>query len=246
MPKLLFVMLFLGLSVAHARPPMIQVGGGVEADSSGEVSVLLAVNFAGIPDLEATLWYYARLRGEVAFNGQGVPYLDIRFAPLGVTFDEFGAELLPVHIQRNVSIDNAISVRVTAVGFRAGTNTDVRWGGVIPFARMAVDALGFKTAHFLEHQSLHGFSLAAADVAVGLVGETSDETFDITIAFGARADVAFALSGAQSDARLYTELSSSFVDFFRVFVRGAYNAYLHSAYDPRTEWQLIAGAGFQF
>ena len=185
--------------------------------------------------------------------------MDIEFIPIafGVRIDdpsipgETGAALqaLPLHISRNVAIDRELSVRATALGFYARLPmTSQQSHRLAVFGKIAVDALGFKSASYVSanRETFSGVAIGNANLAIGLASSTRDGKIRVAVTFGAEGDLAFNMNALQSDARIYAELTANFTEFFYVFVRGAYNVALSTTTDAQTEMQLMSGAGFQF
>lgn len=255
------------LSSAHARP-MIEVGAGAMASSSGEMSVVLKLSTPGFrvdESGEMSGIILARFKGEVAVGavpGQAgeLPYFDIEFIPLGMgTFVREGLSpglsggmfgVLPVHASRDVRVDRDLTVRVTALAFAVQgmvNDRDDRRSGA--FVKLAVDALGYKAAKYAadNRDTFHGFSIGGAEAEAGLALSPLSRSFKVLVVAGARGDIAYGNQGFLSDGSVYAEVRAEIREFMQLFLRGSLIAAEgadDAAYD--TEARLMAGVGFVF
>ena len=231
-------LLVSALAFAEPRPPMIQVGLGVEAGTERDVEALVALSFNGFQVVPGVGIYIARLRGEAAFvPSSSLSYFDIEFIPVVLGYPDsdgrvpgvtgFEIHALPIHATRNVAIDRDLSVRVTAVGVQARMPLSLsQRNRLVAFAKIAVDALGFKSAAYVSahRETFRGFSVGSAALELGLAAGTVDGKIRVSVAFGAGGDLSFNLSGVQADTRVYGELVANFTEFFYLFARAAYHA----------------------
>jgi len=263
--------------------PMIEVGVGGETEGNG-LDVLLHVNVGvrktveeGDPDdilviSEQQMW--AHMSGNVSFNtnpGNGqtaVPYMDIRFVPWEDTVTVGNSEdhlmlsgtlqLLPIHIGRNVAIDQNVVVQVSVVGVNLRKDL-VHWddvsalGNVTIFAQLAADAIGYKMANHVvdANGTFHGFHLLGLTGSVGANMEISDN-FNVRIELGGSADVNFGGNtqngfAIQSDMGAYAAVRLTIAKFIELFVQGSYNAQCE-AFSTGCQGvpQLMFGATFYF
>jgi hypothetical protein len=250
-----------------ARADMIEFGGtgggtGFEAASGGGgVNLLLHAELT--PTGRAFIYpistyaFVARIRGDVAVSSDGsVPFLDLEFTGVGIGFDVVGLKYFNADIKRDVRVDNAASVRVTAVGFwgdSLAAMKDQGNGDVDPFVRLAVDMIGYKmAAHVADLGTFHGFNLGAVDLEAGLAARLS-EGFRARVSIGGQGDLSFGgnVDGRSVSARIdggfYTQVSLDIAELVRVYARAGINLSLDSGVDAAgSSRQLMVGAELRF
>jgi len=263
---LLAVVFSASAALADGRRPLIQVGAGVEGSRSGGANVLLRIDAAGVmPTQEQGSWvdfYVARFRGDIAGSVDGVPYFDIEFIPVGGGMigadpnDQLMGEMgiavnfAPAHANRNVRMGRDLTLNINAIGL------SVRgpFGGnpgqtVIPYVKVAIEALGYKLAKFAAEgaDTFHGLSIFQGGLEVGLAGGNSNRSFRVLAAIGVEGGVAVGNQGTLLDGRVYAEARAEIRHFVELFVRGSrMSSDQADSGDDVSDLQLIGGVGFIF
>lgn len=267
-------LLLLSLSTPAAqaddgdRIPMFQALGGVEVAQAGkgsvETSLLIRLDFSGaeIQSGDVFSMYVVRFRGDISvanLNGQVIPYLDLEFFPVGLNIQgtdpripgyfDIGVNAVPIHVGANRSIGQNFAVRATAIGVELGRPlSDSFDAKIVAFAKIAVDAIGAKIADYADsrRENPTRFAFGGGALEAGLAHGSSDGKFRISVAVGAKADLAGWFGHSlQSDGSVYAEARSELRDSLSLFVRGAYN-YSSLRTDVVDELQLLTGIGFIF
>jgi hypothetical protein len=250
-------------------PPMIEIGGGVEAHASGPINVLLRVSVEGVTVTDPGHYalVIAKMRGDLALHslptgeGNRIPYLDIEFVPASLRLPGglSGGELriLPTHVGTNIHLNQDVNLRVDVAGVEMGylgpSGINER---TLLYAKLAADALGYKMASRLsdagaDNATFRGFDVGALNGEAGLVFAPGNASFKVRVAFGANADLnvggnvghGFAL---ESDLGAYSEVSLDIKKFMSLFVRNSYRTEINSGFDTQSEYQLLLGAIFIF
>jgi hypothetical protein len=135
---------------------MIDVGGGAFMSGSDPVEALFKVDFTmAVPTGPArshTSFVLARLNSRFAANGDGLNFVDLQFDSLGWQWHDgnlredgvrgyLGFSFLNIDVQRDVTINNDISARISFLGFRGGMQAEVDEDTVF-LLKGALDVLG--------------------------------------------------------------------------------------------------------
>jgi hypothetical protein len=249
------------LARADHERPMIDIGSGTETASRGAgVNVLLSAGFGYRIDGAHMNLVLARIKTDVAVStledGSRVPALDIEFVPAALGVRIIGLRAFPTRITRDVRIDQEAAVRVNVVGFWYDSLPDGRVdptrdeNDLIPFVRVAVDALGYKMAsHVSALSAFHGVSIGAIAAEGGIATRLSD-AFTVRVSVGGSADVALGGSAGfslQSDLNAYTQVAADIRELVTLFVRGGARTSADTGTEfGQTSFQLLAGATFHF
>lgn len=159
------------------HPSMIEVGGGVGhlGDTENPVEAVFKVEAVAASGVSAYQdFIVARISGLASAGIEGVSYIDFHMESLGWQWGDSEAftalTFLNFDVQRNVPINNDVTLRVTFVGVRGEIDTDL--SDEVAFSlKGAIDLIGIGFTRRTDTASLVGSAMGAS-------GEVGFKFFD--------------------------------------------------------------------
>jgi hypothetical protein len=246
---------------AYGSKNMIEIGGGAFLGTGEPVEALIRVDFFNGSTLASdSQFVLARVSGDVVVGANGVSYVDVALDSLGFQrYDDsddryllMGSfSLLNVDIERNIAIDNEVTLRVTLVGLRGEIDLNANEDLKVIF-KGAVDLVGLGyTQRLSDGASLLGLGGGATleaglqiqdryRVAIGvkdteILGKSRQvpdgmdcydyELWDGSYRTRCRDTFHTIYDDQRGPSRLYATLEASISDDFKVFAQGACQVY---------------------
>lgn len=252
--------------------PMIQIGSGAEAASSGPVNVLLRVEFE-FSDAGGNSRYgnrrlatevLARVRSDLSVSpgadGKMVAYADIEFVPMAVGGCTNGLRetclrggISTGHFQRNVRLGNQGIGKVSLLrgeiehASAPDSRTEI-------FARVAAELMTLMISTDAPQVRYMLWGPGRISASAGATRELG-RGIKARIQFGGSADIATGSltyrdwesgSATRAEVSAYAEVGAEFRDFIHLFVRNGMNGIFGDFTPNELEYQLMAGMAVKF